>query len=445
MSSVRINQFLNTVADAGMEMLRLRLHSAKGRRKPMAELCHELLSTLGEASGTAIARDIVERYQSMDADTKLEFFNSLKNEFDVDRSALAEAAEAYCSVPDDDSLMQLIRQTDSNRQELFRRINTAPGGTHAIVDMRADLLHLVKEHPHLTAVEFDLRHLLTSWFNRGFLVLEQINWDTPATILEKLIENESVHAMQGWSDLRNRLAEDRRCFAFFHPALPSEPLIFVEVALVSGLADSIAHIIDDSRTVSNPNSADTAIFYSINNCLRGLQSISFGNFLLKQVVRDLSQEFPNIKCFSTLSPIPDFRKWLGIVAEHPQKHGISKSDLQVLSTLETSCWFEDSKLCAKLRPLLLRLVAQYFIKAEKRGQPFDSVARFHLRNGATLTRINWLGDCSEKGLQQSAGMLANYVYDPDSIVENHERYVKDGTLAISKKVYELQSKKSRAI
>lgn len=431
MGSLRFNNFLHSVADAGLELLRGRLLSSNEREKSPAELCHELLSTLGEASGTALARGIVDSYLAMNDVERLAFFETLKSEFDVDHEAVLAASEQFRNSRDEASLIRLAENVEPRRQELFRRINMAPDGTATIVRMRRDLLKLVRQHPHLAAIDADMKHLLSSWFNRGFLLLEKINWETPAIILEKLIEYETVHEMKGWDDLRRRLADDRRCFAFFHRALPNEPLIFVEVALVEGLSDCIEPIIDYERPIANPAQADTAIFYSINNCLEGLYGISFGNFLIKQVVQELSKEFPNLIRFSTLSPIPGFCKWLNTVVANPEQCDITDEEQKLLSCLGGESWFENPEIVGALQPILTRLAACYFANAKKGKKPFDPVARFHLRNGARLERINWMGDCSPNGIKQSAGMLVNYVYSPETIVQNHESYVKDDILAIS--------------
>jgi malonyl-CoA decarboxylase len=445
MGSLRFNNFLHSVADAGLVLLRGRLLSSDEHEKSLAELCHELLSTLGEASGTALARDIVDLYTGLDATECLDFFETLKNEFDVDHEAVLAIAAEFRELRDEASLINLAQQVEPKRQELFRRINMAPNGTATIVRMRRDLLKLLKQHPHLAAIDADFKHLLSSWFNRGFLLLEKINWETPAIILEKLIEYETVHEMKGWDDLRRRLADDRRCFAFFHRALPNEPLIFVEVALVEGLSGSIDPIIDHERPITNPAQADTAIFYSINNCLEGLHGISFGNFLIKQVVQELSQEFPGLIRFSTLSPIPGFRKWLNTVVENREQYGVTAEDGRLLTCLDEEPWYESAEISDSMQPLLMKLAAYYFINAKKGSKPLDSVARFHLRNGARLERINWLGDCSPNGINQSAGMLVNYVYRPDAIVQNHESYVKDNTLAIADEVFDLLPRTFRTV
>ncbi len=436
MDTLRFNHVLHSIADAGMDLLRTRLRTSKDRSKSLPSLCVELLSTKGEASGIAIARDIVNQYRELDEVGQIEFFNSINDWFGVDQDAVVAAAAAYCDAQDFDSLRHLTKIVESKRQELFRRINMAPGGTGTIVQMRTDLLRVLKRHPHLSVVDFDLHHLLASWFNRGFLELKQIDWESAAITLEKLIQYDSVHEIEGWDDLRSRLADDRCCFAFFHPTLPNEPLIFVEVALVKGLSESINPIIDANRAITNPQTADTAIFYSINNCLQGLNGISFGNLLIKQVVQQLSQEFPNISHFSTLSPVPGFQEWFKSTLDEDNHALVSRKERDILAQLESKNWFEDKMLAAALEPILLKLCAYYLICAKKCDEPLDPVARFHLRNGARLERINWLGDCSPNGVRQSAGMLVNYVYDPDSIVQNHERYVKDRKFAVSKSIVE---------
>ena len=427
-----------------MELLRTRLRSTSGQMKTMTALCHELLSTRGEASGIAIARDIVNQYQDLNKDERLQFFEMVNDEFSVDTDNVAAAADAFCKLRDPNSLRRLTEQVEPQRQELIRRINMAPGGTATIVEMRRDLLAILKQYPHLEPVDYDFKHLLSSWFNRGFLEIEQINWETPAIILEKLMQYESVHAMKGWQDLRGRLADDRRCFAFFHPTLPNEPLIFVEVALVQGLSESIEPIIDATRPVTNPQKADTAIFYSINNCQQGLKGVSFGNLLIKQVVEHLSREFPNLKHFSTLSPIPGFRRWFDSILKHPDQYAISNKDHELMLKMQSDDWFDDEKLLESLKSALVGLVAYYLAYARKKDEPLDPVARFHLRNGARLKRLNWLGDCSPNGFQQSAGMLANYVYEPDKIVQNHEAHVKDRIFAIDRKIYDLVPSALRA-
>jgi len=318
-----------------------------------------------------------------------------------------------------------------------------PDGTASIIAMRADLRSFLAENLQLKPVDGDMMHLLQSWFNRGFLRIERISWKTPAFILEKLIEYESVHEIRGWEDLHRRLADDRRCFSFFHPALPDEPLIFVEVALTRGLPGSI----HDVLSAKNPGEhaeikADAAIFYSINNCQPGLAGVSFGNFLIKQVTDSLAEEIPSLKYYATLSPVPGFCAWLKHQLTTPQRLiEFSEPELLLLSQLEGSSWCEDDSKARQLKPLVLYLCAYYLLYAKRGDEPRDPVARFHLRNGARLERINWLGDRSEKGLRESAGLLVNYVYDRKAVAQNHEVYVNDNEIVHSSVIDHLLKKR----
>ncbi len=434
MASTSLHHFLDTVADAGLALIRRRAASRTSSPAEMARLCHDLLSSRGEALGVTLARLIVEAYSTMDESQKHEFFGALHSGFHVDRTRILACARTYQKAGDDESLAALQSAVESPRQELFRRINMAPDGTRMLIAMREDILKSVASTPELTPVDDDLAHLLSSWFNRGFLVLRRIDWNTPASILEKIISYESVHTMTGWDDLRGRLAEDCRCFAFFHAALPDDPLIFVEVALVDGLSSSIRPLIDHKRPTICANKADTATFYSINNCQYGLRGISFGNFLIKQVVLELQREFPNLKTFATLSPIPLFRRWLSDLLAEPDSGLITNSERNLLEALDTPAWNHDE---SDLKPLLLRLAAFYLLEIKQGKFPHDPVARFHLRNGARLARINWKGDVSENGFAQSAGMLVNYIYDPRAIEKNHEDYVANRNVAVTPSVRRL--------
>ena len=427
----RLNQVLNSVADAGRELLR-RGAPAAARLHPRSPgvLCEALLSTRGEASGTALARDVADTYRAMNAAEKHAFFATLAADYGPDPAAIHAAGDDYRAAPGFDTLMALSAAVEAPRQELFRRINMAPDGTATIVAMREDLLTLLPEDPSLQTVDVDLVHLLTSWFNRGFLHLERIDWGSPAALLQKIMTYEAVHPMAGWADLRRRLAEDRRCFAFFHPALPDEPLIFVEVALVRGMASAVQPLIAAPDETLDPAKADTAIFYAINNCQVGLVGISFGNFLIKQVVVELAHELPGLKTFATLSPIPGFRVWLASLAGTGDE-GPSAVETAVIERLSRAEWHGDEDAATDMQEPLMRLCARYLLQAKARGRPLDPVARFHLRNGARLERLNWLGDVSAKGLSDSAGLLVNYVYDPRTIERNHESYVREGRIAAS--------------
>jgi malonyl-CoA decarboxylase len=364
---------------------------------------------------------------------KEQFFLMLEKSYGPDPEAILKASDRYKKTPDLDALMALTDAIEPARQELFRRINMAPNGTATIVGMREDLLSLLPERPSLKAVDVDIEHLLASWFNRGFLRIEQIHWDSSAALLQKIMAYESVHPMAGWDDLKRRLAEDRRFFAFFHPALPDEPLIFVEVALVRGMSSAVQPLLAERDDPLDAADADTAIFYAINNCQVGLIGISFGNFLIKQVVVELARELPGLKTFSTLSPIPGFRKWL---ASHMQdeRDTLSTEEARAFDQLQLADWYSNKHLAQSMEAPLKRLCARYLLQAKVRGRPADAVARFHLRNGARLERINWLGDISAKGITESAGMLVNYLYDPKTIERNHENYIKNGKIAASTEV-----------
>jgi malonyl-CoA decarboxylase len=302
----------------------------------------------------------------------------------------------------------------------------APGGTGTIVSMRQHLLEYLPQHPELAAVDADFQHLLSSWFNRGFLTLRRIDWKTPADILEKLMNYEAVHAMNGWDDLRRRLAEDRRCYAFFHPALPDDPLIFVQVALVVGLAASIQSLLEPCHLSEPDEAADTAVFYSISDCQKGLKGITFGNFLIKQVVMELRRELPNVSQFATLSPIPGFKRWLDELCASKR---LNAEDIRVLWLLQDNNWLNEPEQVESLKPVVTGLCARYLYMEKRHGKPIDPVARFHLRNGAMIGRLNWFGDTSDKGLKESAGMLVNYCYDLERVEKNHEAYVNDGEIA----------------
>jgi len=390
-------------------------------------LCRALLSERGEASGATLARETLRVIESLDAEQRERLFDALAGEFSPSPAAVARAAQAYQADPGPRTLARLQRTVEPDRQELFRRLNMAPGGTAALVALRARMLEGLRSHPQWRAVDEDLLHLLRSWFNRGFLRLERIDWRTPANILEKLIAYEAVHQIQGWDDLRRRLQADRRCFAFFHPALPEEPLIFIEVALTRSLADEIAPLLDTAAPVDEPELATHAMFYSITNCQQGLRGISFGNFLIKQVAEDLRAQLPRLKTFSTLSPVPGFAAW---VAQ-------ARARLEIdLTALDAPGWAarEDD---ASLEKPLTALCAHYLLHAKRGDEPLDAVARFHLGNGAQLERVNWLGDCSQTGLAGGLGMMVNYVYRLEDVEKNHEAFVNEHRVIASRAVEKL--------
>jgi|SRR5580765_3120665 malonyl-CoA decarboxylase len=398
-------------------------------------LCHALMSERGEVSGAHIAREALASYQLLDETGLAIFFDLLVKEFSPDPEAVGRVADAYRQEPTQGNLVRLQRAVESPRQELFRRLNMPAGGTGILVDMRRRLLKLLPEQPHYAGIDSDLGHLLNSWFNRGFLVLQRIDWRTPALVLEKLIRYEAVHEIQGWPDLHRRLEADRRCYAFFHPALPDEPVIFIEVALTRGISSRVQPLLDLESPVTDPTSANCAIFYSITNCQEGLRGVSFGNLLIKQVAEDLGREFPRLKTFSTLSPIPGFRKWLAGVAKE-------QSDVAaLLARLDTNRWFDDHAAAADMRRELVRLGAYYLLHAKQGRDPLDPVSRFHLGNGARLERLNWLGDISAMGMRRSVGMMVNYVYRLDEVERNHEAYARERRVVAARR-FEVLAKDS---
>ncbi len=397
-------------------------------------LCKALLSEGGEAAGTRLASEALAIYQSFDDASQGNFFDLLASQFAPNREAILRAVEAYRKDQEWSNLQHLRHAAESPRQELFRRLNTVPGGTHALVHMRADLLRSASHNGDWEPIAADLSHLFTSWFNRGFLVLQRIDWHTPAVILEKLIEYEAVHQIQGWSDLRRRLEKDRRCYGFFHPALPDEPLIFIEVALTRGMSGKVQTLLDPLAPVTDPSQADHAMFYSITNCQEGLRGVAFGSFLIKQVVEDLRGVFPRLRRFATVSPVPGFRKWLAANLNTLQTLPQFAKLRELAVRLEDAAWFKNDELSAELRNLLKPLCAYYLLYAKHHGEPLDSVARFHLKNGASLDRINWLGDTSPSGLERSGGLMTNYLYRLQDVEGNHEHYVREREVVASRDV-----------
>jgi malonyl-CoA decarboxylase len=402
-------------------------------RKTVA-LCHSLLSERGEVSGSRLAAEALDAYQALDDRARRSFFESLIREFSPDPEEVGLAGDAYRSDPSPENLARLQKVVEPPRQELFRRLNLAPDGTRILVAMRSQVLQESDHAARLKPIAADLAHLFTSWFNRGFLVLRRIDWRTSAVVLEKLIQYEAVHQIQGWHDLRRRLETDRRCYAFFHPALPDEPIIFIEVALTRGMSDRVQLLLDPDSSVLDPESAEWAMFYSITNCQEGLRGVPFGSFLIKRVVEDVSKEFPRIKKFATLSPVPGFRKWLSEKAPILEANPKLALFAAAVTNLDSPQWMEDAALRVELPRHLLPLAAYYLLHAKQNQEPMDPVARFHLKNGARLERINWLGDTSASGLQRSAGLTANYIYKLPDVERNHELYVREHKVRTSREI-----------
>lgn len=422
MSGHFLADLLQSVAERGRALAGRADNRPSDGVEQILEGCRDLISGRGEATGMAIAQQVLAGFGSLDEAGQLAFFEHLAQDFGPDAERLSAAVNAWKADPSQETGSELHFSSEPRRQELFRRLNRAPGGTAALVAMRKTVLTCLKAHRELQVLDRDLYHLLSSWFNRGFLSIRRIDWSTPANILEKIIRYEAVHEISDWQDLRNRIdSPDRRCYGFFHPALADEPLIFVEVALTREIPEAIAQILGDGLGAKDLEDAKTAVFYSISNCQKGLKGVSFGSFLIKQVVSELSRELPSLRHFATLSPVPGFRRWLD--------GRLDEADLAGL---------EDKTRQDALRSAVMPLAAQYFLEAKTGdGEPLDPVARFHLGNGARLERINWMGDTSSNGLMRGAGLMVNYLYVMEDVEKNHESYANRHAVIASPRVIRL--------
>src|SRR6476660_9601867 len=437
-------ELLQTISDRGralLERARDRRGADSTRSESLIELADHLLSGRGEASSVALAREILGRYAELTTGPRIAFFEALAERFGPETARMEKAIAAWREQPNDETAAEVHAASEPRRQELFRRLNLAPGGTAALVRMREQLIDvLAHRDDDLGQVDADFVHLFSSWFNRGFLVLRRIDWSTPAIVLEKLIRYEAVHEIRGWDDLRRRIdPPDRRCYAFFHPALVDEPLIFVEVAIEREIPGAIAPILASGRQqFVEPDKARIATFYSISNCQRGLSGVSFGNFLIKQVVEEICRELPKLTTFVTLSPVSGFARWLDQELKSENSSAISANDRIVLELLERPHWWTDPEIFSQLEDPLMRAAAWYFVRARNtRGGLVDPVARFHLGNGARLERINGLSDTSERAIAQGYGVMVNYLYDLDDIEKNHEAYAEGPTVVASNAVQRL--------
>jgi malonyl-CoA decarboxylase len=402
-----------------------RVPEALQEARHVLELCGVMLSERGDVSGVRLAGEALLAYQALGPAAREAFFDLLSGSFLPDPESVAAAATAYQREPSTATLSRLQAAVESPRLELFRRLNLARDGIRVLIAMRRHVLETLDRYPGRTGIDADLASLFRAWFNGGFLVLKRIDWYTSAVVLERLIQYESVHQIRGWSDLRRRLEADRRCYAFFHPALPDEPLIFIEVALTRGIGASVQPLLDQASPVVDPDVANCALFYSITNCQDGLRGISFGNLLIKQVVEDLQRRFPRLRTFATLSPIPGFRRWLTKVLSEARAGG-------PLSQLRDR--LDGHGLASGIGSShgdLMGLCAHYLLNAKQDKAPLDPVARFHLANGAELHRLNWMGDSSEAGMRRSFGIMANYVYRMRELERNYERYARDYAVASS--------------
>lgn len=400
----------------------------------------------GEVSTRQRAARLAESYLRLNDNGRRIFLRMIALEFGPDPARVAEAHAAYQAAVGSsrqwDAEAQLRAAMRSQRLRILTQFNAIPQGVKFLVDLRADLLRYLADDPLLKPLDRELEARLSAWFDVGFLELKRITWQSPAALLEKLVEYEAVHEIRSWQDLKNRLDSDRRCYAFFHPRMPLEPLIFVQVALLDELADDVQRLLDINAPLADANRANTAIFYSISATQDGLRGVSFGNFLLKRVVEDLQRDFPRLKTFSTLSPIPGLVGWAGrnpaecaaVLAGADWKRlaaagldGPESARMRALLQGSTD-WVHDKALVRALREPLLQVAAHYLLHARRNDKPVDPVARFHLGNGARVERLNWMADTSEKGLAQSWGIMVNYLYDPDRIENNLEAYAADGRI-----------------
>jgi malonyl-CoA decarboxylase len=440
MNTSFFGELLQTISERGRALLaRNRRVDASARSESLVELCEHLLSSRGEASGVARARDILSRYSELTTGPRIAFFEALAQRFGSDPARMETAIATWHAKPNDETAAELHAASEPRRQELFRRLNLAPGGTAALVRMREQLIDVLGHRDDLIAVDDDFVHLFSSWFNRGFLVLRRIDWSTPAIVLDKIIRYEAVHEISDWDDLRRRIdPSDRRCYAFFHPALVDEPLIFVEVALTRDIPGAIMPILSPEREVTDTEKARTAVFYSISNCQRGLAGVSFGSFLIKQVVEEISRELPKLSTFVTLSPVTNFADWLKHERAQENSTALNEADKALFVALDDPNWSRSPEAAERLQGPLMRAAAWYFLRARNgRGLPVDAVARFHLGNGARLERVNWLADTSDKAIAQADGLMVNYLYDLDDIEANHEAYAESRTVVASGAVQRL--------
>jgi malonyl-CoA decarboxylase len=424
------------------------------RLKRQIDAC---LSTQGgEVSARMRAADLGQCYLGLNAEGRARFLRLLAEDYDVDEAALEATIEAMHEAEDSDERQAARRRLRTAlvppRVKLLTQFNALPQGVKFLVDLRADLTELLDSNGSAyRSLDDDLRELLTSWFDVGFLDLERITWESPAALLEKLIAYEAVHQIRSWDDLKNRLDSDRRCYAFFHPRMPHEPLIFIEVALVQGMADDVQELLDEAAPEIDPEAADTAIFYSISNAQAGLAGVSFGSFLIKRVVDSLVRDHENLKSFATLSPVPGFTEWLQTRLERAGEDALSAAEAEALvaaagvspgaaalrALLARNGWHESDEVVAVLQPILMRLCAGYLLEAKRGERALDRVAHFHLSNGARLERINWLADTSANGLERAAGIMVNYLYRLSDIGKNHEAYRGAGKVAAAPAVKRL--------
>ena len=427
-----LKQIISSIADAGQKLLN-RKDIKKNDIDTILSLCDDLISNKGAAFGITVARDITKLYQALSSDNKLIFFKRINEKYKANFTKVDEAINFYKISPNEKTLANLFKVSSGKRRELFTRMNMAPNGTSVIIELREDLLKILKDNKDLKVVDDDLRYLFKGWFNPGFLKLEKITWDTKAAVLEKIIKYERVHQMKDMNELKRRLGEDRRFFSYFHPALEDEPIIFVQVALTKGLGKSIQELMKPSN--NEKKNYDTATFYSISNCQEGLSRVTLGNFLIKRVVYELQEELPHIKNFGTLSPIPGFTEWFSYLVDSKIKNILTDFKDKDLSFLKSKDLKIGDNRIIEHKEALIKLVTHYIINEKnKDGLPMNDVCRFHLGNGAIVEDIVINANISEQGFKRSYGVMINYLYELNTIEKNHEEYMNNKKVIVSDKI-----------
>ena len=414
-----VQELLNSIFEKPIKSKSFNFFAEKKKSISTKDFIDNVSSAKGEVSALGYAELLMQHCEHLSENDLLDFFKLIRDNYEISAKDLSVAIESYKTEQSSNNLINLLKLSEPKRREIFRRCNGISRGTIRLVNIRKRLLKLLKNNSELKAVDHDMVYLFKNWFNRGFLILRPINWETPAHILEKIIAYEAVHQINSWDELRARLApKDRRCFAFFHPAMQDEPIIFVEVALMKGIPSKIEDVLREKRDILDPEETSVAVFYSISNCQKGLAGISFGNFLIKQVANDLNLEFTNLKKFITLSPVPGLRKWI--------KNKFPKFDMKLEKCVTPEHFLKN-------HDLIMHHVGNYFMKSDRPdGLPNDPVARFHLGNGASLEQVNFLGDSSINGKVLSAGIMVNYLYDLDKVEKNHELLVSEKKINVSK-------------
>ena len=429
---LNIRKIFETIADAGQKILEKKpLTNIK--KRSLIELCNDLLSSKGAAFGITLARDILFRYHNLSVEEKLKFLKLINDTYKPDDREIEKAIENYNKNKNSQSALNLSRVTSGKRKELFIRLNMAPQGTSEIVSLREDLLMFIKTNPELISLDYDLIDIFKNWFNPGFLKLRKITWDTKAAILEKILKYEKVHSMKDMNELKSRLGKDRKFFAYFHPALDDEPIIFVEIALTKGLGRSIQEL--TKPTEGNEKGNDTATFYSISNCQEGLSRVTLGNFLIKRVVYELQEEVPHIKYFGTLSPMPGFANWLLSEKDENVTKIIGEKSMNNIKFLKSVDLKIGDKRILENKENMSKLAIHYLSNVKNNlGFPINDVCRFHLKNGAKIDDVIVNANISEVGFKRSFGVMVNYSYELNTIEQNHQDYVNNKKIAISKKI-----------